>query len=170
MAASFVVETGTGSATANSYVSLDDAADYFDSRGETTFAALPQTTRQAALVKATAYVDASYAFRGIAVSSTQALAWPRAYVVDENGYDVSSTVVPAAIKAATCELALYAATKPLTPIYTAADRKKRVKAGSVEVEYEDGATDRQIRFDLVDRLLSGLTRAGGMAGQAVRGW
>lgn len=104
-----VVEDGTGKTDANSYLSVAEANTYhttFTQSANWTAASL--ATKQAALIAATQYLDTEYGgrWRGVKGTSTQALAWPRANVVDEDGYTADWNKVPQRLKDACAELAL----------------------------------------------------------------
>lgn len=101
---SLVVEDGTGLATAQSYISSADADAYHTAHGNTAWTG---TGKDAALVRATAWLDARYRSRwvGTKATSAQALEWPRYGATDIDGWDVSMTI-PAGLKAALCEAAL----------------------------------------------------------------
>lgn len=163
----FTVEDGTGIAGANSYASIADADTYFADRGTGTWTG-SDAVKEGALIRATAYIDATYRFVGIIVDRTQALAWPRYEAYDREGRILSG--VPAAVIGATCELALYALSKPLTTVVTGQERIKSVQAGRAGVTFQDGAADVGVRFTFVDRMLSGLTQGSvGITRQSYRG-
>lgn len=106
---SLIVEDGTGLATAQSYVSVADCTTYLAAKGDATWAAASSDAlREAALVRATMALDGLYASKwpGFRYSEDQALAWPRSYAYDIDGYDIGSTTIPKALKNATCEAAL----------------------------------------------------------------
>lgn len=114
-----------GASDANSYVTLEEAAAYFDAR-------LPLSTpwddvdaKEAALIMATRLLDASFRggrvlvpangsraayyksnpkWAGARASAAQRLAWPRAGVTLD-GVEVDSAAVPREIKDAVCEYA-----------------------------------------------------------------
>jgi hypothetical protein len=71
----FVVETGSGSATANSFASTAAADAYVAERGVAGWADLLTADKQTALVKATDYLEATYrtSWQGYRVSGTIAL-------------------------------------------------------------------------------------------------
>lgn len=64
------------------------------------------TAKQSALMDATRLLDASFDWFGSIATDAQALDWPRSDVFDKNGRPVASDTIPAAIKSATCRLAL----------------------------------------------------------------
>lgn len=114
MAVTIVADVG--SPTANSYVTLAEADAYFsDSDGAATWAAeTDDDKRERALVQATNRIDqerfegrSRYPLVGRSTTGTvQALKWPRHGCVDDEGWTVDETVIPAAVKRATFELAL----------------------------------------------------------------
>lgn len=104
-----VVETGSGSSTANAYLSAADADTYFTDHGApSTWTAATTPNKEAALRQATQYLDATYhgRWRGTRANETQALAWPRADAEDDDGFTFSSTALPQALKDACAEAAL----------------------------------------------------------------
>lgn len=105
----FVVETGTGSATANSYASVADTTAYLENYS--TFAAWTSASapnKEHALREATRALDLRFGGRwsGFRYSSAQALDWPREYAYDSAGNEISSTTIPARIQQAAAALAL----------------------------------------------------------------
>lgn len=167
----FVVEDGSAKADANAYVTTAFVGSYFDDRFVTTWTG-SDGQKQAAVVVATQYLDATYRWRGLKRTSTQRLGWPRVDVYDQDGYLIAADTVPEEVKAATAELALLALSGPLVANVTGDDRISRVKAGSVEIEYEAGAKEAATRYTMVDRLLGTLTASGtgGVSRMTVRGW
>lgn len=99
---SFVVEDGSGIVEANSYVSVESANEYYTLRAYTDWASFPLTTKQAALVQASLYIDTQYDWRGITEFEDQGLNFPRTGITSPRGEAV--TGVPNAIKRATLEL------------------------------------------------------------------
>lgn len=96
----------------------------------------------AALVRSTYYIDGAYRedFGGWRLNGrVQDLEWPRTGVMDREGLPVDPYTVPPEVDAATYE---GAKRELASPFSLAPDLKpgggivKRVKAGSVEVEYE----------------------------------
>lgn len=100
----FVVEDGSGLATATSLASVVELADYATDTGVT----LGDTTsQQRSLIAATAYVlnESRFRYRGTRASATQALAWPRTGVVLRDGPALPDGTIPYALKRAVCALA-----------------------------------------------------------------
>jgi hypothetical protein len=149
-----VVEDGTGKADAESYVSVADTDTYFSDRNITTWTGT-DAVKEAALRKATEYLDATYSWAGSGVvETTQALGMPRKDLYDNEARDISETV-PTGLKRATMELALASLSAELLPNQTNSDYVKKEKVGTLEIEYMDNAPARKM-YLLANRLLSGL--------------
>jgi hypothetical protein len=108
MATTFVVENGSGLATANAYISVADADQYIEDHGNSSdWTGSDNSQKEEAIRMATQYLDAVYGGRwiGIAATSIQSLDFPRSgmYV---NGYYRDSDSVPQEVKDATCEMAV----------------------------------------------------------------
>lgn len=135
------VEDGTGLAAAESYVSVANANTYWANRADTVWVAAALAEKEAALREATLYLDGVYNWIGTRVKSTQGLAWPRAYTggLDSDNSEVLSTVVPAKVVKACCELALEALTTRLAATLDRGGLIKSESVGSLSVTYMDGA-------------------------------
>lgn len=115
MAFAFTVEDGTGLEGANSYLAVADADDYHDGRGNAAWAAADAAAKQAALVKATDYIDRRFGgrFVGQRLVDTQRLAWPREDAVTVWGVEVEG--IPRVVEEACAEYALRALAADLDP-------------------------------------------------------
>ena len=142
----FIPATGDNSDVANSYVDVAYADAYHDLRGNALWAG-SDAVKQAALVRATDYLEQGYVGRFIGIQLTvPGLSWPR-YVMPHN-----IDGIPENLKKATCELALEAFSKPLNPV-TGGDRAViREKVDVVEVEYSDKGIERTSRPAVVGYL------------------
>ena len=169
---SFTVEDGSGLAAANSYLTVAEADVYWAERDDADWAAASVVAKEAALIAATQYLDASYCWKGRKGSAGQALDWPRRGAVDGEGFSLAGSSLPAALTAATAELASETMAERLLPSLERGGALKRemVKVDVIEEarEYFPGAPGNR-SFPLVDRLLAGLItgRAGG-AGAKLR--
>lgn len=140
-----VVEDGTGLPNADSYLSLAGADAYHAALGNAAWATAAPADREAALRRATQYLDARYQWRGEPLTATQALAWPR----------TSSPWPVKRLQDATAELALRAAEQGslYTDEGTAAVKSETV--GPISITYAD-AQRGQTRFTVVEDLLADL--------------
>jgi len=108
-----VVETGAGSSTAESYISVADTDTYFDSKrgAASTYSAdwdAASTTdaiKEACLRWATRLIDKGWIWDGEKSTTTQALRWPRSYILDDEGTEIDGDVIPNDLKHAVAELA-----------------------------------------------------------------
>lgn len=171
MAATFVVEDGTGLATANSYLSVADAATYFETYSDPSAWDLAATSdRQTALRMATQWLDNRFLgrWKGTRANESQALAWPRSGVEDEDGYAVSSIAIPAKLKHATAEMALrFLADSSVSDLEADTDLaseviSERTKVDVIETEKRYGPAGKRTgtNYPKVGLLLAGLLRSG----------
>lgn len=154
-----IVETGAGLATAESYISEVDADTYHEKRGNTAWDSV--TDKEAALRKATDYLMQNYrmSWKGVRMTATQALDWPRGYVYREsflNGasssfpYLVDDDIVPVEVENACAELALKTATAKLNP-----DLGKDIVSqtvGPISTTYS-ASSPQQKRYRAIDMML-----------------
>ena len=146
--ATIVVETGSGSATANSYVSEAELTAYAADRGITVTG-----TKSELLIRAMDYIE-SKDFLGTKGTRTQALVFPR-FGIFLNNYELSSSAIPQLLKDAQMETAI-AVGAGVDPLDNQARETKKEKVGSLEVEYSDSA--RAVTFlKAVDTKLAKLT-------------
>ena len=169
-----IVETGSGSATAESYATVAEASAYHAVRGnEDAWDAIDD--QEAALRLATMYMEQAYRlkWKSHRVSSTQALSWPRAYVQTPDapyGYGsfaayVPNNVVPTEVKHACMELALKTADGALAPDI---ERSALIeKIGAIEVHYDPNAPQ-FTRYRSIDMLLAPYFNNAGVGVSLVR--
>ena len=153
-----VVEDGTGLEDANTYVSLSECTNYHTDRSNSGWIG-EDAVKEAALIRATQYLDSHYRrrFLGYRGAEAQALEWPRYDVEDDNGYWLDGEI-PRDLKYATCELALRALNGELLDDQDRGGAVRRVKVGEIETEYSESAPAGTIyRFvdEILGRLLSG---------------
>lgn len=165
----FVVEDGTGQDNANSYASVEGFINYFADRG-TDYTDLEPDAVQAALVKATDYVELRYAYRWKGRRNTveQALSWPRSGVRDRDGAALATDALPVRLVWAIYEYAKRALTAELLPDPTVDPNVKKTSTtvGPIkeDIEYSGGASVQSIKpYPMADRWLDELTvPAGGI--------
>jgi hypothetical protein len=152
-----------GSATADSYVTLSGADSYHAALGNTAWTGT-DASKEAALRRATAWVDGCYAGRwpGIPVyARLQALAWPRSYADDTDGNPVDPATIPPEVISATCEAALRELASPgsLSPDVTPGTAKVLTGLGSLSwtpLRSSAGPNDMTPSLTIVDRILAPL--------------
>lgn len=126
----FTVETGAGLAGANAYLSVADFKTHHGDRGRV-ITAYGDTAIQAAIVKATDYLDKRFGgrFVGVKGSSDQGLAWPRMGAMSRDGYSLDG--IPKQLAKATAEYAYLALT-------LGTELAPNVESGIIEVSEEVG--------------------------------
>lgn len=167
-----IVESGSGSATAESYASVADADSYHELRGNTLWATMTTGEKEASLRRATDYLEQAYRLQWAGVRRTidQALDWPRDLVPRQDyyagaGFGYGSSInfyptdsVPAEIVQATSLAAFKAAMGDLAPdIEPLAIREK---VGPIEVERAPGSS-RVVRYQALDNILAPFLKRGG---------
>ena len=152
-----IVEDGTGKSDAESYVSLADANAYHEVHGNSSWAALSDEAKEAALRYATRWLDGKYRWRGAVLNGEQALGWPREDATDDEGRTLEG--VPNRVKAAANEMALAHVEQPVNE--TVGARVVREKVDVIEVQYADQSGNEGQRYPIVDALLRGLARRTG---------
>lgn len=177
-----VVEDGTGLTNADAFISVAFFKEYHDARGND-YSDYANAALEQAIVRATDFISESHHWAGYKVKERghrdgeQALAWPRSYVVDRNGYSVANDEVPTEVQKATAEVAFYEAGTPggMQPTYVAHDRVASEKVGPLSIEYDlsrrDAEGARPVLLIVRDLIGQFLARGAGnrLAGSAVRG-
>ncbi|MBT4080297.1 MAG: hypothetical protein HN929_01940 [Chloroflexi bacterium] len=159
--ATIVVEDGTGKTDSNSYISEADFSTYATDRGVTI-----SGTVAVLLIQAMDYIE-EQPFKGDKGSDDQALQWPRSGVIID-GYSVDTDAIPVKLTEALCEAAI-AIDGGDNPLSGVGRDIKRTKAGSVEVEYMDGARSTTYLAALENKL-SNLLNSGsrGISAEVIR--
>ena len=153
-----VVETGTGSATAESYITVADANTRQTAFGVTAWTGT-DAAKEAALRRATAFMEQRYRqqWQGSRLLSTQALSWPRdGATVD--GYAIDNDIVPDDVANACADLAVAA----LSDTFNEAQTRGiiREKIGPLETEY-DAFSSQTKRYPAIDQMLAPYLIGGG---------
>ena len=141
-----VVETGSASATANSYASIADGDAYHATHlYASAWHQVGNAQKEKALIWATRLLDEQVSWDGHKLERDQALQWPRNGVIDRGNFLIDSNVIPQIIKDAVSELARYLLTSDRTAESDTIGFK-RIKAGSVEIEVDKTDRDSQLRI------------------------
>jgi len=148
-----IVEDGTGLPTAETFVSVADANDYHTAMNNTGWTGT-DAVKEAALRRATQYIDTRYIYRGERINLDQALEWPRAFY--ERDGRAETWPVPN-LTAACCEAALRALTDTLTADVST-DQVIEETVGPITVRY--ASKSGQTRIPVVDDLLRKYVIAG----------
>ena len=157
-----IVEDGTIVVDANSYCSVADADAYHTTRGNAAWAALDNTTKEQNLIKATDYISMFYdaLWDGEPMQAGQSLAWPRRDVRVSGGFYIPIDIIPRALRHATAELAMKAASG-INLFEDIGRETLSEKVGEIAVTYAQGSR-RSTQFTVVDGWLSSFLGARGM--------
>ena len=162
---SLIVETGTASATAESYASIADVDSYASARGMSAWTGA-DAVKEAALRNATQYLDATYKYKGERVKQLQALMFPRSGIVFD-GYTISSESIPSMLKTACIELAIKSLSGSLIT-----DNESQyvtdVQVGPIKKSLSAPMNGGQKTYSLIDSLLRDLIFGGYGQVQVVR--
>jgi len=160
--ATITVETGTGSASSNSYISAADFETYASDRDITL-----NGDSAVLLITAMDYIE-QQPFKGLKGTDAQALQWPR-YGMSIDGYYVDNDEIPQLLKDALCEVAI-GVDAGNNPLLTEDRATKKEKVGEIEVEYMDGARN-STYLKAAENKLQKLLKAGsgGFSAVAIRG-
>ena len=152
-----IIEDGTQPTGANAYVSTADADAYHLARSYAAWAAATTGVKEAAILEATTWLNGQ-AWKGRKVAS-RTMAWPRADVVDGDGWPIAIDTVPEVVGMACAELAgeIVAGSDPLA----VQDRAmSEMSVGPISISYEQGAA-KAPTFPAVTALLRGLVYSAG---------
>lgn len=153
-----IVEDGSGRADAESFVSVAGADDYLSKRNrDGTWTTYTTGQKEGYLRAASEYLDAVCRWKGLPLTTTQALGWPRIFAFNRDRIALAQDIVPPLVIAATCEIAALGAIEQ-EGVPTVSSKT----VGPITVEY-DTAKDRSIgraRYRLALDLVSSLATNG----------
>ena len=156
-----IVEDGTGVTDAESYCAVAAADKYFSDREISAWATYAPPTKEAALRKATEYIDMRFGkrFLGSKTLRDQSLCFPRG----------CEPVIPRDLQRACAEYALRAAVNPLvqdplTDTTGLVIKSTSEKLGPLEEKVEYATTERDLfkPYPAADNLLKSLLRTPGL--------
>ncbi len=160
-----IVETGTASATAESYASVADVDSYALARGMAAWTGI-DSVKESALRNATQYIDATYRFKGYRVAQAQALMWPRSGVMFDR-FALASDAIPVMLKTACMELAIKAISGSLI-VDPDSQYVTDVQVGPIKKSMSAPQNGGQKTYALIDSLLRDLIAGGSGSVQLVR--
>ena len=152
-----IIEDGTQPTGANAYISTADADAYHLARSNAAWAEATTGVKEAAILEATTWLNGQ-SWKGRKVAS-RTMAWPRADVVDGDGWPVATGTVPEVVGMACAELAgeIVAGSDPLAVQGRA---MSEMSVGPISISYEQGAA-KAPTFPAVTALLRGLVYGAG---------
>ncbi len=169
---SLIVETGAGSATAESYISeADTDAYHLNHSDSSSWSGATTNVKEDALRVATQYLDAAYKLRwlGRRANELQRLAWPRQDAIDTDSYLLPSDDLPRQLEEATAEAALLHITQSNGLMPTVQDpgiEREASKVGPIESDITYSSTQGIPKFTIVDMLIRGIIDISGTVERA----
>jgi hypothetical protein len=146
------IEDGSAKADADSYSEVADAQTYYTNMGYS------DTPTEATMRRGSRWIDANFQARlkGTRATSGQSMQLPRDGMTDEDGNLISSDTVPTR-----WIYAMYEVARSVSVSMTVEESKsiRRVKAGSVEVEFAT-AQDEAATLAYVNDLVASYLRSG----------
>lgn len=164
-----VVEDGTGLATANAYIAVAFADGYHKDRCNDGWRG-PASKKEAAIIRATEWIDRHFDFQGGIAKDTQALAWPREEVTDEEARLVDSQSVPVQVQRACAEVALVALENDLQPTVTGGrvdSTSESVGRVSITTNFAGGGAAQGVEIPIARSILDPLLARGAAFGPAL---
>ena len=166
MPATLIVEDGTIVANANSYVTVAEVTAFCVNYGLDSWSSLGNTEKITATIRATAFIDSEYNFKGIKMSFDSPLEWPRWGVYDESDVDLTNLTpeemyfyqeIPQALKNACCRAAYEESVSVGVLQSNLVSGIKREKTDVLETEYF-GSTPSSAPSKTVYRTIEGFLK------------
>ena len=134
------LDVTVGGASANSFASVDEFKTYRTNRLPAVASVLASTDGEIeiALIVGCRFLNQDFTWTGSAVDAVQALTWPRRGMLTRNGFSIPTTVNPAELKTAQCEIAyeLLAGVNLIADNDALLQGISSVQAGSVSVSFQ----------------------------------
>lgn len=180
----FTFDSTVGGGSANSYISVAEADDYFTGHLDSSVWSIPTAKKQAALVQATNRIDRERFGGQLTHRNTQRLQFPRSYLITRDSqfvnpefsdaynsfYFHSPTIIPKEVKQATCEMALYLL-KRAAGEFSVDDNDletlSNYKVGPLDLAIKDGVKADRLPT-AVQQLLKAIGPNGWISGQTLR--
>ena len=163
-----IVEDGSGLPEAEAYASVAQADARLTGLGLTLWATITEGEKEAAIRRATVYMEQTYRPRWVGARATraQALAWPRTDVLLD-GFAVEANEIPAEIVNACIDLAFRAAFQDLSKDTGTTQEKQSETVGPISTTYVAGSA-LKAKYTAIDEMLRPLLSIGGMSVRLVR--
>lgn len=145
MAVTFTVEDGSGVTDATTYVNVADADQIVEDYGLSWVSGVSEDDKKQGLNAGSQFIDQEMApWKGTKYLSTQGLAFPRAGVVDINGYAFDVDVIPENLRRSVVEAAVYWTNN--SKVFPKVDsggalKKKKIKIDVIEIDKEYVGSD-----------------------------
>lgn len=166
----FTFNSTVSDPAANSYISVEDADDYFAGKWKaSSYDDLDTEQKQQLLVTATRRLE-TFKFAGDIADPSQALQWPRKDLIDARGVAVPSDAMPRFLDFAVCEMANWILTEEDRMVSdTDLSQLEKFKAGPLDLTFKPRAQDFPYYvMDLLDMISPGVVLSTGKSTAATR--
>lgn len=155
---------------ANSYISVEDADEYFGGKWQSsTYDDLDTTSKEQLLVTATRKLE-TFKFAGDITDPNQALQWPRKDLIDARGIAVPSNTMPRFLNMAVCEMAHWILSEDDRMISDVdLSQVEKFKAGPLDLTFRPQPQEfPQFVLDLLDMISPGVVVSTGKPNSQIR--
>ena len=159
MAATFIVEDGSGKSDANALITEVEADQIMENYGNSTdWSGAVQALKENAIREATRFMNIVYEWKGYRVYATQSLQWPREEMYDDEETYIENDVIPNKIKEACAYLALkvIGGSNLLEDLENASNVKRTkdvIGPLTEEIEFVDGGEQAGVNWQIADKLV-----------------
>lgn len=102
MMTDIIVEDGSGVPNANAYTTVSGVDEYCSMFGYSSWTSASTDVKKTSMFRAKRYLD-GFSWKGNKVERTQSSAFPRENLVDDEGFEIATDVVPQEVVDAFCE-------------------------------------------------------------------
>jgi len=164
--ATLIIEDGTASSySANSYITVAEANQFCANHGLSDWENFDNSDKITAIIRACAFVDAEYHFKGAKYSYDSPMQWPRVGVYDEINLEPEDEEyyqeIPRALKNACCRAAYEEAMSPGVLQANETTNVKREKIDVIETEYFEKGSSKTIYRTIEGFIKDLITNANG---------
>ncbi len=171
MSSLLIIEDGSCStASANSYITVEDVDAYCVNMGYTSWASLATLVKEQAILRGMVFID-SLPFLGQKTSYTNPLAWPRVGVYGEDVFGMTEMVsytIPKCVKRGACEAAYEESVSAGVLLPTGEDNVKRTKIDVIEIEYFSNAVSKKVFSKIIALMNDVLPKQGNRFANVLR--
>lgn len=136
-----------------SYSTVIEADSYWADRDNSDWASATTSQKEAALIKATEFIDMQFEWIGTIKTDSQVLMWPRSGARDKQGRLRDG--IPSELKNAVSWLALHILNTEPDPPTSRNDILRSLEAGPVSIEFAENSP-RKSRYDHLYRILKNI--------------
>jgi len=168
-----IIEDGTASsASANSYITVEEADNYCLSMGYTSWASLATLAKEQAILRGMVFID-QLPFLGWKTAITNPLSWPRTGIYNNphEPYlwsEYPTNEIPKSLKRGCCEAAYEESVAAGVLLPTGDDNIKRTKIDVIEIEYFTSNASQKVFSKIIALMNDILQKSGNRIANVLR--